>query len=283
MKKLKRIISLAEKGVLLAAALGLVLFLLFAFVFFKVQTIQVEGLQDDFCGGTHTFTSSCYYADEEIIRLCGVDNGDSLVLVSKKKTAENIEKLLPYIGNAAIKRKYPSTLRIIIEDTHPTYAVEAGGGFTLLNEDFKVLEVKDYIPAGCAKLIGVHLVSAEAGKTAEFSDEACKTRLATVESYCEKAGLGTITKVDIANIANVSFTVDRQYTFVLGMLTDLDTKFDVAVSAMNEEIEKHPGARKIINLTEVKRAYVSDDKSPEDEDYSKPDESLYGDDIVAVG
>lgn len=283
MKQMKRLISLIKKGVLLGAALGLVLFLLFSFVFFKVQTIQVEGVQDDFCGGTHTFTNSCYYADEEIIRLCGVENGDSLVLISKKNIAEDIERLLPYIGNATVKRKYPSTLRIIIEDTHAAYAIDAGGGFTLMNDEFKVLEVKDYIPAGCAKLIGVHPVSAEMGKTAEFSDEACKTRLNTVEEYCSKSELGAITKIDISNIANVSFTVDRQYTFVLGMLTDLDTKFEVAVSAMNEEIKKHPDARKIINLTEVNRAYVSDDKSPEDEDYSKLDETLYGDDIVAVG
>ena len=90
----KRIFKLIKTGVILAAALAFVLFLLCSFVFFKVQTIQIEGLQDDFCGGTHTFSNSCYYADEEIARLCGVDIGDSLVLISKKNIEKDVEKLL---------------------------------------------------------------------------------------------------------------------------------------------------------------------------------------------
>ncbi len=270
-------------GAGLVIGLGVVLFLLCSYVFFKVQTIQVEGLSDEVCSGTHTFANSCYYADEEIIRLCGVETGDSLVLISKKEIKSTVEKLLPYIGNAVVKRKYPSTLRIIIEDTHAKYAVDAGGGFTLMNEDFKVLAVSDYIPEGCAKLIGVHLLSAQEGSAAEFSDENCKMRLDTVETYCTKYNLLPITKIDISNIANISFTVNKQFTFVLGMLTDLDEKFDMAVSSMTSEKEKHPDTRKIINLTDVDRAYVSEDKSPVDEDYSKLDEDLYGDDIVAVG
>ena len=267
----------------LALSLALILFLLCAFVFFRIQTIQVEGLPDDFCNGTHTFANSCYYADDEIVRMCGAQVGDSLVLISKKEIKSTVENLLPYIGNATVKRKYPSTLRIIIEDTHAKYALDAGGGFTLMNEDFKVLAVSDYIPEGCAKLIGAHVNSARPGSQAVFSDESCKTRLSTIETYCEDNGLLPISKVDISNIANVSFTVDKQFTFVLGMLTDLDEKFTLAVSSMKQEKEKHPDVRKIINLTDTDRAYVSEDKSPVDEGYSQLDESLYGDDIVAVG
>lgn len=283
-KRRQELIRQIKLGAGLCLGLAVVLFLLCSFVFFKVDTIQVEGVEDEECGGSHKFTSSCYYSDEEIIRLCGVNEGESLVMLSKKDIEETLEKLLPYIGNAQVKRKYPSTLRIIVEDTHAKYAVDAGGGYTLMNEDFKVLSVSNKVPADCAKLIGVHVLSADEGSVVQFSDEAYKTRLASIEDCCEKSGLLPVTRIDISNIANVSFTVDKQYTVVLGMLTDLDAKFNAAVTAVNAEKEKDPDARRIITVTDPERAYVGDDKSPVEEEDSSDADSMADDDIpYAVG
>ncbi len=260
-------------GVLLCFIFGIVLFMLCAFVLFKVNTIKIEGLQDDFCNGTHKFTNSCYYSDDDIIRVCGVDTGESLVLLSAKDIKASVTKLLPYIGSVEVKRQYPSTLKIIVSDTHAEYAVDAGGGYTLLDKNFKALERRDEIPENCAEIIGVHLRSAEIGKTVQFEDESCKSRISSIEENCKKRNLVPITKIDIVNIANISFKVDDKYTIVLGMLTDLDEKFEAAVNTIKAEIEKNPDSKKIINVVDPKRAYVGDDKTP---DKSK-------DDLIAVG
>ena len=62
-----------------------------SFVFFKVSVVDVVGIPD--ADGNVT-EGSIYYSDEDIIKISGVDTGDSLVLVSKRKTEEAIEKLL---------------------------------------------------------------------------------------------------------------------------------------------------------------------------------------------
>lgn len=261
------------QSVLLCLIFGMILFMLCAFVLFKVNTIKIEGVQDDFCGGTHKFTSSCYYSDEEIIKMCGVDNGESLVLLSKKDIESTLKKLLPYIGSVEVKRQYPSTLKIIVEDTHAVYAVDAGGGYTLLDKNFKALERCAEVPANCAEILGVHLRTADIGKTVQFEDESCKARIDSIEENCVKRNLVPITKIDIVNIANISLKINDKYTIVLGMLTDLDMKFDSAVSAIKSEIEKNPDAAKIINVVDPKRAYVGDDTTPPDGQ----------DDLIAVG
>lgn len=266
-----------RRGAVFCIGLGVVLFLLCSYVLFKVGTITVEGVADDFCKGTHKHTNSCYYTDEEIIRMCGVSEGESLVLISKDEIEATIENLLPYIGNVEVKRQYPSTLKLIVEDTHAQYAADAGGGYTLLDKNFKALERTEDIPSYCAKLIGVHLLSAELGEAAAFEDESCKSKLSSIEDYCEKSGLMPITKIDIVNIVNISFTVADRYTIVLGSMTDLTEKFNAAVNAINAENEKGSSSRQIINVVDPKRAYVGADNSPLDD---KSDDS---DEIIAVG
>ncbi len=260
-------------GVLLCFIFGMVLFMLCAFVLFKVNTIKIEGLQDEFCNGTHKFTNSCYYSDDEIIKVCGVDTGESLVLLSAKDIRSSVTKLLPYIGSVEVKRQYPSTLKIIVSDTHAEYAVDAGGGYTLLDKNFKALERCDKVPENCAEIVGVHLRSAELGKTVQFEDESCKQRISAIEENCEKRNLAPVTKIDIVNIANISLKIDDKYTIVLGMLADLDEKFDSAADTIKAEIKKNPDSKKIINVVDPKRAYVGDDKTPDKSD----------DNLIAVG
>ena len=250
------------QAVLLCIIFGCIIFILCAFVLFKVDNITVEGLPDDFCGDTHKYTNSCYYSDDDIIRMCGVENGESLVMMSKKDVVENLTKRLPYLGSVEVKRQYPSTLKIVVEDTHAVYAVDAGGGYTLLDKNFKALERCEKIPDNCAKVIGVHLLSSEIGKTVQFEDENCKTRISSIEENCAKRNIKGITKIDIVNIANISFKIDNKYTVVLGVLTDLEDKFDAVAATIKAESEKNSNARKIINVVDPKRAYVGDDTSP---------------------
>ena len=143
---------------MLCAVLALVLYLLSAFVFFRIDKIEVIGVKDS---EGNILPASTYYTEEEIIRVSGVETGDSLVRVSKSAVRDSIEKLLPYIGNVKVQRRYPSTLRLVTEDTHAVYGADAGGGLTLLDENYKVLGVSEKRPKGCMKITGLSFESAE--------------------------------------------------------------------------------------------------------------------------
>ena len=262
-KKRRRIqmIRKIKVGTGLCVGLALVLYLLSAFVFFKISTIDVSGIKDE---DGNVIEGSIFYSDEDIIKISGVETGDSLVLVSKRKTEEAIEKLLPYIGNAQVRRKYPSTLRIIVEDTSAAYALDAADGYILLNEEFKVLETSDKVPSGCAKVIGIPVENSESGMTVKFTDEGYKSRIETIKSAFYDAEMSGITKIDISNIANIKVTVDGRFTLVLGTLTQMREKLIMGKKTIEKETEDNPYAKIIIDLTDPDRAYVRNDYSPDE-------------------
>ena len=251
-------------GGALSCALVLILYILCAFVFFKIDTIEVLGIEDE---NGNILPASSYYTHDEIIRVSGVETGDSLVRVSKNKVEESVEKLLPYVGDVKVKRRYPSTLRLVTEDTHALYGADAGGGFTLLDKDFKVLNVSERLPHGSMKLVGVSFETAETGETAVFADEAFKNRINTILNACSDAGITNITKLDLSNIANVRIVINSRITFVLGTITDLQDKLSLGLKTMEAEYQNSPDAKIIIDVTDTERSYVRDDYSPVEDEY----------------
>ena len=272
-KKRQRLILIRKikVGTVLCAVLALVLYLLSAFVFFRIDKIEVIGVKD---ADGNILPASTYYTEEEIIRVSGVETGDSLVRVSKSAVRDSIEKLLPYIGNVKVQRRYPSTLRLVTEDTHAVYGADAGGGLTLLDENYKVLGVSEKRPKGCMKITGLSFESAETGETAVFTDEAYKARIKSIVDACNDAGIENITKLDLANIANVRIVINSRVTIILGTITDLNEKLSMGLRTMEAELQNASEAKIIIDVTDSERSYVRDDFSPveDDEEVSEPEE-----------
>lgn len=258
LKKQRRtqIIRRIKVGTGLSFVLAVVLYLLCALVFFKIGSVVVVPASED------SVTGSKYYSDEEIIRVSGAEKGESLVLISKKEVKDAVESLLPYIGNVTVKRSYPSTLKLIVEDYDAFFAVEQNGMYTLLNREFKVLETSENIPTGCAKLDGVEFTEMFIGENALFADSSDEARLANLIDECEKAGIENITRYDLTNIANVRIMINYRITFVLGTLTDLGDKLSLALRTVDAETSGNSEAHIIIDVTNPDRSYVRDDQSP---------------------
>ena len=251
-----QIIRRIKVGTGLSFVLAVVLYLLCALVFFRIGSVVVVPASEDSVSG------SKYYSDEEIIRVSGAEKGESLVLISKKEVKDAIESLLPYIGNVTVKRSYPSTLKLIVEDHEAFFAVEQNDMYTLLNREFKVLETSENIPTGCAKLDGVEFSEMFIGTTALFTDSSDENRLNNLIEECEKAGIENITKYDLTNIANVRIMINYRITFVLGTLTDLGDKLSLALRTVEAETSGNTEAHIIIDVTNPDRSYVRDDQSP---------------------
>lgn len=274
----RQIIRRIKVGAGLCFVLAVLLFLLFSFVLFKVENIKVIPFS------TEDASSGNYYNDDEIIRVSGVDIGDSLVLISKKQISETIETLLPYIGEVTVKRSYPSTLKLIIEDTSAFFAVESDTNYTLLDRNYKVLGYSDYIPENCAKLVGVKFENLTVGNIAEFEDSANMDRLNNLISECENAQIGNITKYDLTNIANVKIVINSRITLIIGTITDLSDKLGLGIKTIDVETENNVNAHIIIDVTDPDRSYVRDDNSPIEEysnEVTSESETTNGTDDVA--
>lgn len=262
--------------------LAVILYILFVFVFFKIENIQVVSASGD-------AKASSFYENSEIIDISDVEQGEGLFHLSADEICKEIKEELPYIGNVTIKRVLPSTLKIIVEDTSAAFGVNINGKFMALDKDYKVLSMEDYLPQGAAKLSGVEFSDLEYGKRAVFADNNDESRLSTLVTACQEGGITNVTKYDIENIASVKIIVNSRITIIFGTLTELSDKIYLAVRTMEKELEDNPNAHIIINVTDSDRSYVRNDNGELEEDtvnyeeYSKEQEELTKDTLVTIG
>ncbi len=246
-------------GAIVAVVAVIALYFLSAYVFFKIEKIEVTGADGK---KTEFNQGSANYLDEDVIRISGVRTGDSLVRTSKKDIEERIETLLPYIGSVTVKKTLPSTLKLIVADTTAYYALEKGGAYSVLDKTFKSLGDEAKVPEGCIKVTGVSLMSDEAGYTAKFNDDSTRERLAAIVESLDNAGIKDVSSISMSNIANIQVVINGRITFVLGSVSDIDDKISLGVKTMEAELALNPEAHIIINLNETGKSYVRDDPSP---------------------
>ena len=67
------------------------------------------------------------YAQEDILKLCGVREGDNLLLIPASDREQKLESQLPYISKAKITRKIPGTVIIEITASRGVCSIESGG------------------------------------------------------------------------------------------------------------------------------------------------------------
>lgn len=183
-------------------------------VLFKIDTIQVNG------------TSK--YSQEQIIGACGIQKGDNLFLAKTGRAEKQIQARLPYIGSVKVKRKLPARISIQVMEAQVLGAVQASGKYAVLSDDFRILELADRLPQGCALIRGISLSSPKAGSTAEFSDKSAQSSLTDVEKALKNNGLKKITGMDFSSTSKITLTYDGRVVINLGMPSDLDYKIRFA-------------------------------------------------------
>ena len=107
-------------GILLAAAT------LALTVFFKVDTITVEGAQK--------------YRAEEIVAGMDVKQGDNLYLWNKVKVCDAMLEKFPYLQSVQIRRHLPNALVVTVTECSASVAIASNGGYLLLSKEGKALE-----------------------------------------------------------------------------------------------------------------------------------------------
>lgn len=114
---------------LLSILLMLAAIVLGCVVFFRVNTMLVEG--------------NSRYTAEEVIAASGVQQGDNLFALNKSHMISRILTRLPYVDDLSIQRKLPDTLVFYVTESVPVAWVESGGIRWLLDHRCKILEAGD--------------------------------------------------------------------------------------------------------------------------------------------
>lgn len=194
-------------------------------VFFEVRTVRASGSER--------------YLGEEIVHYSGIENGEKMLFLNTRKAASNILSSLPYIKSVSIRRRFPSTVCIEVEERTPTAKIVNGNFAYIIDDEGYLLE---YTAASSRFDLPVIICAAptrlEEGKQLVFSDPLMLETLQNVLSQIVKSEwIKSIDSINIERIYSISFLYQGRFDVKLGDTGDLDMKLRLLreVIARNSE------------------------------------------------
>ena len=192
-------------------------------VFFKATEIKVEGAGER-------------YSKEDIISAAGVSVGDNLFLIDGDNTEDKIEQQLPYIEKAEIIKKFPSTVKIKVEETVPDRIYNVNGRFALCKGE-KVLEIiDDYVDGYTYYDIPINEV--KPGEKIVTDSEISETYNELVKAI-KDTGIENVTAVSFKNKVDIKLIYDNRLLLEIGTTENINDKLITALEVIERVRTKH--------------------------------------------
>lgn len=212
--------------------LGVILLIILAMsIFFVVNDIAVEG--------------NARYSDEEIIAASGLETGENLFFIDRYEAASRIFAELPYVNDAVVSRELPNRVRITITESSAMAYVEAGGKYWVLDQNCKILRTvgADELHS-LIRVDGISPVEPKEGTVLAVDEESGAQLRYLVAILNQLLSRGMWTEVDVIDLADVTspaFTYQERFTVRLGENSELDYKFGLLQSAIDQLTESDAG------------------------------------------
>ena len=213
-------------------------------MFFKVSTVEVTG--------------SSRYRDGEVAAASGVELGDNLVLLDKYRIAQRIYTELPYVTEARINRKFPSTLVLEVTETTAVASIQGAGGYWLLSAGEKLLEAVDETGAqDYLRITGLEAVNPAVSARLELPEDSPITleRLGQLLSAMERLEmLGRADGLDLSDRSDLVLGYDGRFQVIISYDADFDYKLLCMLEAV-KCLEPNERGTIRLNMKEANKAH----------------------------
>lgn len=215
-------------------------------VFFNIASISITG------SGT--------YSEEQIEQLCDINIGDNMFLIDKDKCRERLTAELPYIYDAAIKRKLPDTISIEITEAQPAYMIKNDDKtYTLLDDNLKVLEnASKNKYDGAVTITQAIPVSNDPGHIIEFENEDTLNCIKSIVAAIKEIKITDVSGISSSDKNNNSILYKNRITFELGDCSDLENKLYKALAAVEELDKKNDKVKGKLNVSNGNQIYFTE-------------------------
>ncbi len=235
-RKLRRSVYSAL-AVLVIISLAIVL--VFA-LFFKVGDVVVTG--------------ECAYSKSMVVENSGIVPGKNMFFIDPDETSSLICNRLPYIKEAVVERDFPDTMIIKVTPATEAASIEGKNGYIILDTEGKVLsEDRSILSESVPPVKGFKATSTITGRVIE-GDVKKVEALIGILGAVEKAGLKTITEIDISKLDDIRITHDNRIILLLGNAENVQDKLGVAAVAVEKENELNPYEEGVLDLRNGKTA-----------------------------
>ena len=194
-------------------------------VFFRVTDIQVEGNE--------------HYTDQEIIKAVVIEEGDNLFFFDRIAATSRVFAKLPYIEEVSVERQLPNKVIISVQECKALAYLQVGDEEWAIDYSCKILgkataeETGDLIP-----ILGVSpgtLMIGEKLTTADGNEELVNFISEVLYQLQERGLAPQVNKIDFSNAYSVRIAFgDGRYTFKIGGSSNVEYKFGMIVSVMNQ-------------------------------------------------
>ena len=172
--------------------------------------------------------------------------------------AENIIGKLPFVYSVEVKKEYPSTLVINIQDEKESFYFEYDNKYFVLTSGLKVLAVFDdenKLFSTYGKLAFIEIEDIKQVITTKevvfFDDEAYRRSTKVLRAILESQIYVHLTSADISDLYDVRFMYDDRIELVFGSHIDIEKKISHALSIISKYSENAKGKIYIYDLDEA--------------------------------
>ena len=193
-----------------------------ATVFFRVEEVVVAG--------------GVRYSAQQVIDASGVVQGDNLFGMNKFDTARRIRRLLPYVEGVNIRRGWPDTLIITVNECRPAARLPAEEGEWLISKSGKLLELVEQADSGVIRVDGLHAVQPESGLplvVREGQQVRCDGMLALLQNLEHYGILEKVSWIDLTSASRILMDYDGRFTVKLPVSGD----FEYLLGAMGKAVD----------------------------------------------
>ena len=189
---------------------------------FNISEIRVAGQSD-------------MYTAEEIVAASGIKEGDNLLRLDCKKSAQRILDQLLYVETADVDRKFPSALEITVTRCIPAFNVNYGSGTLLVSKKGKILADNGFITPDLPIIYGLDPADKTPGKMTASENKHKNEAFEALIASIVKMGDDKIMTVDMSDEHFILVKYKNEMIFKMGNWNDVEYKLTLAENVMNTE------------------------------------------------
>lgn len=177
-------------------------------VFFPIENIKANG--------------SKIYSSEDIIKLCGIQKGDNLFVLSRSRIENSLKSTLPYIESVEIKRELPDTVKLTVKDAREFACYNVKNRYYTVSDSGWVLKETAELPENLTEIV-IDGVKCKVGSQTIFSKERPKEIVDELLLELETEKL-SVNRIDVSDTVEISVKIEGRFEVYLGTSNNLKEK-----------------------------------------------------------
>ena len=190
-------------------------------LFFNVTEIIVDNATDA--------------ADEEIVRLSGIQYQDNLVRLDTDTAARTITAAVVYAENVTVKKRFPASVEIKVERAVPVANISCSYGYMLVSASGRILEMLKEAPRdGLLLVTGYNPIVSTPGDQIKSEDVHLDAALHTMTSAVAECASERIVSVDMRDTSDIVVQIGDHVSFHMGNSSEAVYKLRLALKTEEE-------------------------------------------------